>query len=329
MALSRVPKQRRRRPPADEITPDTPIWCPACQCEHPASAFTKETRRYSGLATVCRAARATARQTEAGRAATKERNQARWADPQYRDKSREWQRLRRRRLGATHDLRRARLRLQAIVDAWKTPGCADCGYANPRGIDPDHRDGTLKVGHVSRLVQLCVSADRLRAELAKCCPRCARCHRRVTQEQRASSWRTTERIPPSWQRRLDMQDRNDAIKLSLGCADCGWAGWARGLDWDHVRGQKVATIAILIANGRPWTDVLAEMDKCELVCANCHRIRTAARRAANTSLKDGGVGLGPPDQRTGRSAGAPRSRHDPSANGQPQVVRSRSFSARS
>ena len=27
-------------------------------------------------------------------------------------------------------------------------------------------------------------------------------------------------------------------KLSLGCADCGWSAWARGLDWDHARGQK-------------------------------------------------------------------------------------------
>ena len=27
---------RRRRPPAPDITPETPIWCPACQVEHPA-----------------------------------------------------------------------------------------------------------------------------------------------------------------------------------------------------------------------------------------------------------------------------------------------------
>jgi len=75
-----------------------------------------------------------------------------------------------------------------------------------------------------------------------------------------------------------MQDANDRIKLENGCSDCGWAGWARGLDWDHVRGQKVAGISALIARTRPWEEVLAEMEKCEVVCANCHRIRTVERR---------------------------------------------------
>jgi len=77
-----------------------------------------------------------------------------------------------------------------------------------------------------------------------------------------------------------MQDRNDTIKLARGCHDCGWAKWARGLDWDHVRGVKVTTIARMIANGRPWPEIETEMAKCELVCANCHRIRTCERRLA-------------------------------------------------
>jgi len=74
-----------------------------------------------------------------------------------------------------------------------------------------------------------------------------------------------------------MQDRNDAIKLRIGCVDCGWNGWARGLEWDHVRGTKLTTISIMIANGMPWTAIEEEMAKCELVCANCHRIRTEKR----------------------------------------------------
>ena len=75
-----------------------------------------------------------------------------------------------------------------------------------------------------------------------------------------------------------MQDCNDLIKMMTGCQDCGWAGWARGLDWDHVRGLKLGSIATLIANGRPWAEVLLEIAKCELVCANCHRERTCLRR---------------------------------------------------
>ena len=173
-------RRRHRRPPASEITPDTPIWCPACQMFHPASAFNMESRKFSGLAGICRDAQAAKRRTPEGRAATVRRNQRRWADPEYRARSLEWQRARRLRIGATADLRRARRRLQEIVDEWKEQGCIDCGYDDIRVIDPDHVDSGTKDGHVSRLVQLCASAARIRAELEKCVPRCARCHRLVT-----------------------------------------------------------------------------------------------------------------------------------------------------
>lgn len=275
--MSQTPT-RHPRPAAADVTPETQIWCPACGVEHPATAFNRESRRYSGLATICREAQALRRQTEEGRAAAARRNKRRWESPQYRAKSLLWQKERRRRMGATSDLRRARRRLQAIVDEWKRQGCVDCGYADLRAIDPDHRNSTEKDGHVSRLVQLCASATRIRAELAKCQPRCARCHRRRTREQRPSSWRSADRLPPSWRRRLELQDRNDAIKLGRGCDDCGWSQWARGLDWDHVRDFKVASISNLIANGRTWHEIEDEMAKCDLVCANCHRIRTAVRR---------------------------------------------------
>jgi hypothetical protein len=115
-------------------------------------------------------------------------------------------------------------------------------------------------------------------ELTKCVPRCARCHRLVTQQQRFSKDRLAERLPPSWQRRIDMQDANNSIKLARGCTDCGWSQWARGLDWDHVRGPKVSTIANMIGRRDSWQAIEEEMAKCEVVCANCHRIRTHQRR---------------------------------------------------
>ncbi len=53
----------------------------------------------------------------------------------------------------------------------------------------------------------------------------------------------------------------------------------QGLDWDHVRGVKVATVSQLVADRRPWSEIEDEIAKCELVCANCHRIRTCERRS--------------------------------------------------
>lgn len=277
-------KKRHRRPPASEIAPDTPIWCPACQDDHPASAFNKESRRYSGLHGICREAQARKRRTPEGKAKTRERNRRRWANSEYREASKEWQRARRRRIGASTDLKRARARLQDIVDDWKAQGCVDCGYEDIRAIEPDHVDPSHKHDNVSRMVTMCASAARIRAELEKCEPRCVRCHRKVTAEQRPNSWRTRSQLPPSWQRRLEHQDRVDALKLAWGCFDCGWAGWARGLEWDHVRGRKRGSVATLIANGASWRDIEIEIAKCVLTCSNCHRIRTLRRRKDPTYL---------------------------------------------
>lgn len=286
-----APHRRHRRPPAADIRPDTPIWCPACAEYQPAESFNKETRRFSGLATICRDALARMRQLPEQRAKTAQRNKRRWNDPEYRARSLAASRERRQVKGQD-DLRRARRRLQDIVDEWKRQGCVDCGYDDVRAIDPDHVDPNEKHNNLSRMIQLCASVARIQAELAKCVPRCARCHRLATANQRPCAWRAVDRLPPSWKRRLERQDVNDLIKLMHGCADCGWAEWPRGLDWDHVRGAKIRIVSTLIANGRPWTEVLAEMAKCEVVCANCHRIRTLTRRQYTTVRRDASAWAG-------------------------------------
>lgn len=218
--------------------------------------------------------------TAEGKAATARRNRRRWALVEYRAWSLEYHRERRRIRGTTYDLKRSRARLQALVTAWKKQGCADCGYHDVRAIEPDHTPDAVKAGNLSRMVQMCASEERIRSELDKCIPRCVRCHRLATQLQRPCAWRSADRLPPSWQRRLEMQDLNDQVKMILGCLDCGWREWARGLDWDHVDGDKVTDISRMIANGRPWSEISEEVAKCDCVCANCHRIRTIERLRA-------------------------------------------------
>ncbi len=47
------------------------------------------------------------------------------------------------------------------------------------------------------------------------------------------------------------------------------------LEFDHLRDKKFGIAAGL--RDREWQSVLDEMAKCEVVCANCHRRRTAKR----------------------------------------------------
>lgn len=66
------------------------------------------------------------------------------------------------------------------------------------------------------------------------------------------------------------------IKEHAGCIDCGNTDH-RVLDFDHVQGNKSHNVSEMIGV-RAWSKILAEIDKCEIRCANCHRIKTQERR---------------------------------------------------
>ena len=59
------------------------------------------------------------------------------------------------------------------------------------------------------------------------------------------------------------------------CTDCGERDPAV-LEFDHLRGKEFDIAQALAYRG--WASILAEIEKCEVVCANCHRRRTAMRR---------------------------------------------------
>ena len=72
----------------------------------------------------------------------------------------------------------------------------------------------------------------------------------------------------------------DAHKGSTPCVDCGHVFPSCCMDYDHLPGKgKLATVSQMVGNHRYSTeDIRKEMSKCELVCANCHRIRTHLKR---------------------------------------------------
>jgi len=61
------------------------------------------------------------------------------------------------------------------------------------------------------------------------------------------------------------------------CKDCGKRYHCCIMEFDHVRGKKLFTIGPGIV-GRSTKRLIAEMAKCDIVCANCHRWRTWKRR---------------------------------------------------
>jgi hypothetical protein len=65
------------------------------------------------------------------------------------------------------------------------------------------------------------------------------------------------------------------IKEDSGCVDCGIKNHII-LDFDHLRDKKY-NISRMIHDGFSWKAIKKEIEKCEVVCSNCHRIRTYNR----------------------------------------------------
>ena len=78
----------------------------------------------------------------------------------------------------------------------------------------------------------------------------------------------------------------DALK-ARPCADCGVEYPPYVMDFDHLGDQvKVDAVAKLIRNANLGA-ILAEIEKCEVVCANCHRERTHQRRRSSMERAPG------------------------------------------
>jgi hypothetical protein len=71
----------------------------------------------------------------------------------------------------------------------------------------------------------------------------------------------------------------DSLKEGIPCTDCGRMYPLYVMEWDHLPG---ATKRLILADTRRAAfsrkRILAELENCELVCANCHRERTFGQR---------------------------------------------------
>lgn len=59
--------------------------------------------------------------------------------------------------------------------------------------------------------------------------------------------------------------------LGNKCKRCGWSGNLAGFDFHHLSDKDFNVNAVKMANTK-WEEIKKELDKCELLCALCHRI---------------------------------------------------------
>ena len=87
-------------------------------------------------------------------------------------------------------------------------------------------------------------------------------------------------------RRQANQDRIVALK-DAPCSDCGGRFPSCAMDFDHRPGEvKKHQLGGMTKTVYSWAVIEAEIAKCDLVCANCHRIRTHVQRQHSWRRKE-------------------------------------------
>lgn len=74
-------------------------------------------------------------------------------------------------------------------------------------------------------------------------------------------------------------------KESTPCKDCGNTFPHFVTDFDHLHNKK-ANVSWLVKRGASLITIQNEIKKCDLVCANCHRIRTFSLTMSRCSSVD-------------------------------------------
>lgn len=158
------------------------------------------------------------------------------------------------------------LRSRIWLNELKNVPCFDCKTQYPPCVmDFDHREPENKLFNISEA--LFSPQDKILLEIQKCDIICANCHRHreyIRRQNRGSKVSPLSKILNAFKQQP--------------CQDCGKSFLPHMMDFDHHGNEKLFDISKpikgSIKNYKPTKILLDEIAKCEIVCANCHRIRT-------------------------------------------------------
>ena len=146
----------------------------------------------------------------------------------------------------------------------ETTPCYICNCYFPAcAMDFDHIIPKLKMINLGNVR----SITRAEAELTNCKVICANCHR----------IKTYGIIEYDNNYRGRIMEFVDGYK-NMPCVDCKNVYNVRAMDFDHVDpNTKIECVSRLFRNGKSKQMICDEIQKCEIRCACCHRIKTFLR----------------------------------------------------
>ena len=119
-------------------------------------------------------------------------------------------------------------------------------------------------------------------KLASMCKSCVRIYNREYWS-KVKHLKNSEKNHRTKLRRIEIRKFILNILQNSSCMDCGISDW-RVLEFDH-RDRKNKKINIADATKYSLNTAKEEIAKCDIVCANCHNIRTIEQRNYYSGLR--------------------------------------------
>lgn len=107
---------------------------------------------------------------------------------------------------------------------------------------------------------------------------CKECQRLWYRQYYKNSPKEKQRLKKKREKLIEEKRSLLREKKSVPCKDCGKSYPYYVMDFDHLEKKSFT-----IASSLPFNNIeqlKKEIEKCEIVCSNCHRERTHARRVA-------------------------------------------------
>lgn len=140
--------------------------------------------------------------------------------------------------------------------------CGKCGFSDKRSLDFHHRNEIDKSFGISDAVKSAFSQERILEEISKCDVLCANCHVLHHFSNKEIYCKKAITNNCSWYR---------DYKSKLSCVDCKISN-PIVLSFHHVK-SKTDGVSSMLFQGCSIAKLIEEIEKCEVLCFNCHRIR--------------------------------------------------------
>lgn len=151
--------------------------------------------------------------------------------------------------------------------------CIVCNFDNIFALEFHHRASDTKRESVSSLSRRAIGWHQIEAEILKCDVLCTNCHRK----EHATDWyRVLDSVGKTKDRRYKASNIRRLLTIleSSSCTHCG-ENDPIVLDFDHLDpSTKISSVANLVCRHRGWAKTAREIAKCQVLCGNCHKIKT-------------------------------------------------------